>query len=57
MSKYEKYRESFKKAIQDNRNQPDKYELEDCELMPEDDTEYVREYLRKRGIKPNETDI
>lgn len=57
MSKYEKYRESFKKAIQESTNQPDKYELEDCELLPEDDTEYVKEYLRKRGTEPNETGV
>ena len=57
MSKYEKYRENFKKAIQEDLSQPEKYELEDCELMPEDDTEYVREYLRRRGIETNETDI
>ena len=57
MSKYEKYREGFKKAIQEDLNQPEKYKLEDCELMPEDDTEYVREYLRKRGMEPDETDI
>lgn len=57
MNKYEKYRENFKKAIQEELSQPEKYKLEDCELMPEDDTEYVREYLRKRGINPDEPDV
>lgn len=57
MNKYEKYRENFKKAIQEELNQPKKYKLEDCELMPEDDSEYVKEYLRKRGTEEDETDI
>jgi hypothetical protein len=58
MSKYNKYKENFKKSIQESNNRPDKYELEDCELMPEDDTEYVKNYLnKKKGGKINETDV
>ena len=51
MSKYDKYRDNFKKSVQESANQPDKYELEDCELLPEDDTEYVKDYLNKKGGK------
>lgn len=58
MSKYDKYKDNFKKSVQEIINQPDKYELEDCELLPEDDTEYVKDYLnKKKGGKTDETSV
>lgn len=58
MSKYDKYKDNFQKSVQESINQPDKYELEDCELLPEDDTEYVKDYLnKKKGGKTDETSV
>lgn len=58
MSKYDKYKGNFKKSVQESINQPDKYKLEDCELLPEDDTEYVKDYLnKKKGGKTDETSV
>lgn len=58
MSKYDEYKENFKKSVQESLNQPDKYELKDCELLPEDDTEYVKDYLnKKKGGKADENNI
>lgn len=58
MSKYDKYKDNFKKSVQESINQPDKYKLEDCELLPEDDTEYVKDYLnKKKGGKTDEDNV
>ena len=47
-NKYDKYKENFKKAIEEERNQPEQFDLENCELMPEDDSDFVKAYLNKR---------
>lgn len=57
MSKYDKYRENFMKSVQESNSRPDKYTLEECELAPDDDTEFVKNYLKARRGEHDETSI
>lgn len=47
-NKYDKYKDIFKKAIYEEKNKPEQFDLDNCELMPDDDSEFVKSYLKKR---------